>query len=715
MCLKATTNTLTKDYSARRLFTSTTSCHALNSTKSVPSKRSRATKSLLGAPKTPGTAKPKPQKTVTTYSEYGKDIYSSLARATLPPEPDVEPEEVTPSIQESNADIVETKKSDEKQAKSDEPTVAAKLESAPGNPNKKSSQIKADGLTVASSPDTSSADNVRDRPVRLAKRASRRKKPTRTLSKHGLNGPTSSSVALVAVSCVEDRPIHLEEPSALALWMSKFRRLTKDVDRFNRKQKLIREQYNSTKLSIKVNRQRLRLRELERFQASLQLMMGCAVERQRHRGVLLLRFKSVHSGLLSIGLDLRELHSDTGKPIYDEYLKLIWTDRHNSQIDSHNWRHILQLRLKTYGPLATSHDGWWIYNQVETQSAIWKSCMEVARDIRAISNDIRQAGSEAGLSSTTLTLIKRSSKANESMINCLTTESRESLHKQTYNQFFLSKPKNNIHWKQLNFYAPFISSMASYYRVKVVAGEVFRRFDDLLKARPAQISWERERWKPLFTGFIFLHQNMFEIEMLRDELFEINWIRLKLEKLTKGRQTTADLSMRNPLSLSPCRFEKWVDYVCDFQSATRWTDKKKEKRLSSMEPGQSAYSAGVNTEDQLKSESHEILPFQPAHASSPYPSYWSHKLSSATNGESQKPEEIESGMVGLFDEEDQVPETFNEHSNGKDTKKTRSRAADRRKARLLSPKSSRNKPTRQTQKRVSHRPPTTTYYSLKMS
>lgn len=749
----------------RRLFSSTTSCRAPNKKKSIPIKRSRATKSLLGVPKAPGSPKSllgapkapgstksllgdptapgktklKAQKTVTTYTEYGNSVYSSLARATATVK--VKPKVVTSQIQESSPDIAETNKSNlNNAAEPEDSTVAANLQSAPANPAEKSSQIQDGDLTAVSSPDTSSANNVGDRPVDLEEQASQPETPTQTLSDHGYDGPVSGSLALVAVSCVEDRPIHFEEPSfAIDLWMSKFRRLDKGVAEFELQQKTIRKMINRIKTSINAEREKIQSRRLKRFKQAVDYTLDAAGEQVLHKEELAKKFVRIHNRLGQLEWTLRALYSSSGNPIYDQYAKLFANDKDESQKTSHDWREFLELRLKIDEPFTTSREAQWIYNRRMFYVMLFKPNVQLTQEIHIGLKGVLAAQSKDRLRRATIVKVSKAYAANKELIS-LMLDIRRALHPAAVIDFFKTKPRSNIHWQQLDFWAPFQDIMMSYFRVRSDTGKLFR-------GRHLQHSIVDKRrilqYSLLSDVLVSLRELMLVTRILLNQLFEIHWIRLNLERSSSTFQAHPGIKVRKPLSSNPRRFNQWVDHLVYLEptsfgdltkkvpqnEATGNGGRLKMTSHSIVQPSgsskteQNHYSAGEDTEYQTKSEeiseeisedeiylfSQQSQPFQPAHKSSPYPSYWSHKLSRGLGEESQKSDEIGPRMSERRDAEDDTPVSVSGpwSIKGRDAKKSRSRAASGRQVRgALSSKSSRKKPIRRTQRPRPRRPQT---------
>lgn len=683
---------------------------------------------------------------MTDYSEYGHNVFNSLARAALPPEtaaasPD---QEINSAIAKTETSVKEPKKVDNA-ANVDEPDILANTVSVPTDPDKGSSAHKHLG-----------------RPVGLTEQG-RIWEP-----KPGISGPASSSLALVAVGPVKD--VSAERRSAaVEHWNRKLRRLVAREQRLNGLLQELRLNIDSAKQSIEARRKaqvrrelerkrKLRKLELERFEQSFEFMLKCVAARNLHRRQLAARFQLIHTGLVHLSSCLRELYSEViGDPLYHEYHELLLTNRKESQAAAHFWRRYLHLSLRVAGSLATNHDAWQVYNQVDGRTHGLIFYMGITKDVTVTLKDIvLKNDSEFGLSSTTIGLMSKLLQTNQAMLASY-ARIRGLLHHETFRQFFFQKRKSNIHWKQLDFWAPFESNAKAYHEFRSIYHKMYENIDDLVmsKASARLHPLMLKRWKPFTACASSLYVVMTEIDILQSELFEINWIRLKLGKLS-GRHH-ANWKIPNRLSTNRMRFEKVIsdwdgshhpipgryemprNRMVNMGIISTKESKAPEKRRSTRHRSSSrkplrTSSSAVKTEGQTEPEeiatdeifqfSEQNQPFQPAQTSSPFPSYWSHKAYRDVSSESKEQseeaeatsvesrdvgeyspqmsgepqhnenEDVEPGMAELWDG-DSILEPVVEQpqsSNVTDTESTKSRVSGRRKGRRSrSPESSSTK------------------------
>ncbi|KAK2755494.1 hypothetical protein FQN54_006431 [Arachnomyces sp. PD_36] len=570
---------------SRRSFSSTTARSAVTGVKGVSSKRARATRSVLGAPKAPPKEKDKPQNKASPYTKDGHDVYESLARVVVA-KPEIKGEPDTPS--QSLDGVAVEKDSHGAQvdlqnatATNDGPgsTVSTKQAIPVLDEKQPEAPISQNVAPVEDTPKTKNADK------NATYQAPMPKKQDQVPKNHDPSDLTRGPASLIPDS--DKRIASAKEAKAVR---RKGERPEKDSEKIpqgaspvNKTRELpslpsIRQSlYLGWEKLLKSKTQYVLLRErreelerLERihsFKRNTDLLMENTKRRQEHKAQLSREFVPALDSLATVIGELTDIHRLHGREFCHEYAMAFEINSSKIRLDSHEWRNVVFLRSKKDAEVRGSRNGRLVYHRIGVQRLVWDSFKDSAEMLNTHLLRLLK-GPQGSLRPDTHFYLKRMQKNNKRLLVEGKYYRSVTLQK-SIRDFFLSKPKSSIHWKQLDLWAPFQDYLLSYNKLVSISNALIRlnlRPDE--KRSRTRKSWDRRRLRD--RVWEVRRDSEANIHVLIEQIFELNWLLLNLQELNSSprgtHRTYPDFRVSKPLSENPQRFEQWVHFMVNVSS-----------------------------------------------------------------------------------------------------------------------------------------------------
>lgn len=524
----------------------------------------------------------------------------------LSPEVDVEEDEAAPPTTEAafskkkkaEAGIIEIRKLDQEKkevqsaANFYQSVVTAFQELIPTSSDVESSEDKLNALPVSAARDTPDTNVAEDKLKSLTARISQSTVNSLTQDLRGstdgkIDTAKTKPIKLQKVETPKSKPVKIQKLDTLKSAdvtpsKSKPIDLEKKLISLTQRVSKLDDRLRETRIDLfceshhlllskweevyRNTRDTLRQLELARFKRKIRLISETVQQQVQKREALRFGFVVSNSGLNSISVTLYRLYMETRDPVYRRYSELFDEDRSESKSSSHVWRKALRLRSGIAGPIATSADTWWIYSRRQVYALVSNSYLHSTRRVSSA------LGGFLGTRSTTMStltsspdtraLVKGTLDMNSDITGRL-QELQRSMLLIRLADFFQSKHRSNIHWKQLDFWAPFETSKSSLLSTIEATSELIRRVNDGI------IDFGDAAEKPM-VAIERIHDSLrlqlVVFDTLFQELFEINLARLKLEEsiVRRGMRRPPGLTVSKPLSANPHLFDRWLHDMGSF-------------------------------------------------------------------------------------------------------------------------------------------------------